>query len=285
MQLLAYYRVSARGNGKPRPPWFDPQAAWLSFAGGLRDLDARVVVVADGGVPRTLQPLLPEDVTVVRGGTAARSFRQLLGVAVDGSRWLADDALVWFAEDDHVYRPEALGALVQAAGALPQADLFSLYTPDNAAWHVRARSQPGREGPQEAYDVDGTAWRRTWASTSTFGLRAGVLREDRHVLAACSGAGGPWDHTCVSVLQGVAPYPVRHLGADLFLRPSLASAGRVWSRPLLRACLDLAAAGRSRTWVAPVVDLATHAELGHVAPGTDWARLTRRVQGSTPGPA
>ena len=75
-------------------------------------------------------------------------------------------------------------------------------------------------------------------------------------------------------MQGRRPYPVRALHRDLFLRVSRASAGRVVSRPLLRGAVDLAATvRRPRTWVAPVVDLATHAEPGYVAAGTDWDAL------------
>ena len=263
----AYYRVTPTGNGKPRPHWFSERTAMRSFLTAADRVDAEVVVVADGGVPATLHDLVPGRVVEVRGGSAAKSFRRLLDVA--GAR----EGLVWFAEDDYLYRPEALEAVGEAAAALPQADYLGVYTPDNAAWHARARSQPARTGPLETYDVAGRAWRRAWASTSTFGLRAAALREDVGLLRLCSRAGGPWDHTCVLTVQGVPAYPWRHLYADLFLRPSWASAGRVVTRPAVRAAVDVAARRRSRTWVAPVVDLATHAEPGYVAPGTDWEQI------------
>ncbi len=280
--LTAYYRVAATGNGKPRPPWHDPRTALRSFLVAAGRVDAEVVVVADGGVPAALADLVPGRVVTVRGGSAATSFRRLLDV-VD-----AADGLVWFAEDDYLYRPDALTRVVAAARALPHAAYFGVYTPDNTAWHADHASQPGVPGSGQRWDVDGVAWRRAWDSTSTFGVRAAALREDAALLRLASRAGGPWDHTCVLAVQGVAPYPARHLHADLYLRWSRASAGRVLTRPALRATLDLAArrraaGGRARTWVAPVVDLATHAEPGYLAPGTDWAALAASL--CTPGDA
>lgn len=269
--LTAYYRVTPSGNGKPRPAWFSRRTAMRSFLHAAGRAGAEVVVVADGGVPDDLRDLVPGRVVPVLGGSAAKGFRRLLDVAD------APDGLVWFAEDDYLYRPDALEQVRAAAAALPHADYLGVYTPDNAAWHAAAPSQPARRGPEQAWTVDGLRWRRAWDSTSTFGVRAEVLREDAALLRLCSRCGGPWDHACVLAVQGVGPYPVRALHTDLFLRLSPASAGRVVSRPLLRAAVDLAARTRSRTWVAPVVDLATHAEPGHVSPGADWAELARSV--------
>jgi hypothetical protein len=275
-RLTAFYRVTPHGNGKPRPGWFSKRLALRSFLGALARVgdDVRLVHVADSGVPAELTDLVRAsgEVVHVRGGSAPKSFRRLLRVARD----VPGDGLVWFAEDDYLYRPEALTALVGAVDALPHADLFGLYTPDNTPWHADHASQPGRRGGEQEHEVDGRTWRRTWDSTSTFGVRAGALRADARLLALCSRTGGPWDNTCVTVVQGVAPYPWRQLGADLYLRPSRASAGRVVSRPLLRAAVDVAALLRpGRTWVAPATSLATHVEPGHLAPGTDWEALAR----------
>lgn len=278
MRLSAYYRVTPPSNGKPRPPWFSRRRALASFLTSCEQADAPVdlAYVADGGVPDELAGLVAQTgpVLAVQGGSAPKSFRRLLDLATARE---TGDALVWFAEDDYVYRPEAMARVVAAARALPQADLFGVYTPDNADWHRRHASQPGLRRPEERFDVGGTAWRRAWDSTSTFGLRAGALRAEAALLRLCSRAGGPWDHACVSALQGVPPYPLRALHRDLFLRLSRASAGRGVSRPLLRAAVDARALTRPpRLWVSPVVDLATHAEPGYVAPGTDWGELAGR---------
>lgn len=281
-RLTAYYRVTARDNGKPRPPWFSKRLALRSFLDACDRVggDVRLVTVADGGVPDELADLLTArgEVVPVQGGSAPRSFRRLLSLA----RSTTGDGLVWFAEDDHLYLPDALTALLAAADAVPSADLFSLYTPDNTAWHAGHASQPGRRGPQTSVQVDGRRWRRTWDSTSTFGLRAGVLREDARLLSLCSRTGGPWDNTCVTTLQGLPAYAWGALHADLHLRPSRASAGRVVSRPLLRATANLAALARpGRTWIAPDPCLATHVEPGYLAPGVDWsARAAQLAAGA-----
>ncbi|MCW2608317.1 MAG: hypothetical protein JWO60_3010 [Frankiales bacterium] len=275
-RLQAYYRVSSAGNGKPRPPWFSKRLALQSFlaACAAAGPGVDVVFVADGGVPAELADLVRAGgpVVPVRGGDAPRSFRALLEVA-DAE----DDALVWFAEDDYLYLPSALQQLRAAAAALPEVEYVGLYTPDNAAWHADHRSQPGRRGPAQRWDVRGTAWQRAWDSTTTFGLRGSALRRDRRLLALCSRTGGPWDNTTVTTVQGVPSYAWPHLYGDLYLRPTRASAQRVVGRPLLRGLANLAALGARATWVAPVRSLATHAEAAHLAPGTDWEQVAAQV--------
>lgn len=272
MQLTAWYRVTPTSNGKPRPDWFSRRAALASFLVALGRLpDVRLAYVADGGVPDELADLVAGSrVVPVRGGSAPASFRRLLDVAVPHA---TGDGLVWFAEDDYVYAPEALERVVAAAVARPGADYLGVYTPDNADWHARTPSQPGRRLPEQHVEVDGTAWRRTWDSTSTYGVRERALREDARLLRLWTHLGGPWDHTTVSAVQGVPPYDLRHLHADLFLRPSRASAGRVLTRPLLRAVADLSALSRERAWLAPVEDLATHVEPGHLSAARDWPAI------------
>lgn len=276
--LHAFYRVTPAGNRKPRPPWFSKRLALRSFLGACAAAGpgVRVVFVADGGVPAELADLVRDagPVVPVRGGDAPRSFRALLRVA----RQVREDGVVWFAEDDYLYRPEALQRLRAAADALPAADYFGLYTPDNTAWHLDHASQPGRRGPQERYGVGGTAWQRAWDSTSTFGLRTAALHRDAGLLELCSRTGGPWDNTTVTTVQGVPSYAWRHLYGDLYLRRSRASAQRVVGRPVLRALANLAALDASARWVSPVTSLATHGEVGHLAPGTDWEQIAADLQ-------
>lgn len=268
--LTAYYRTSLAGNSKPRPPWFSRRAALTAFLVSAERAGADVVVVADGGVPPELVDLVPGEVVRVQGGSTARSWRRFLDVV---DRTAPADGLLWFAEDDYAYLPEALTAVRDAAQALPAVDYLGVYTPDNAAWHARSPSQPAQRPREQAWDVGGRRWERAWASTSTFGVRARAFREDRVLLRLCSRAGGPWDHACVLSVQGVAPYPAAALHRDLFLRWSRASAGRALTRPLLRAAVDLQARGRRRTWAAPAQALATHVEPGHLAPGRDWGAV------------
>ena len=271
-RLTAYYRVTPHPNAKPRPPWGSKRLALRSFLAALERAgdDVSLTYVADGGVPDELADLVRASgpVVPVRGGDAPRSFRALLEVAVAD---LEQHELVWFAEDDYLYLPDSLRLLRAAGDALHDVDYFGLYTPDNTAWHLDNVSQPGRRGPQTAYDVDGTTWVRAWDSTSTFGLRSSALRRDAALLSLCSRTGGPWDNTTVTTVQGVPAYVWRHLYGDLHLRWSRASARRAVGRPLLRGLVNLAALGASSTWVAPAVSLATHLEQGHLAPGTDWA--------------
>ena len=277
--LHAFYRVSPAANRKPRPPWFSKRRALRSFLGALEAAGpgTTVTFVADGGVPGELADLVRDagPVVQVRGGDAPRSYRALLPVARAQAH---PDALVWLAEDDYLYRPEALLRLRQAADAMPDVDYLGLYAPDNTAWHSDHRSQPGRRGGAEPREVEGATWVRAWDSTSTFGLRAAALRRDAALLALCSRTGGPWDNTTVTTVQGVPSYAWRHLYADLYLRPTRASASRVVGRPLLRGLANLGALGASARWYRPAVSLATHAESAYLAPGTHWDELAAALQ-------
>jgi len=44
------------------------------------------------------------------------------------------------------------------------------------------------------------------STTSTFGVRLGVLREDRTLLRLVPYSGGSWDHTTCLTVQGRQPF-------------------------------------------------------------------------------
>ena len=272
MPLHAYYRVTPHGNGKPRPPWFSRRRALLSFLAAAQRVRAEVVVVADGGVPAELGDLVPGRVVQVRGGSAARSFRRLLDVA-DGPE--VAEGLVWFAEDDYVYRPDALEQFCAAAQAVPEAGLPGRVHPGQQRLARRRPSQPARRGPDRTWTVAGRPWRRAWDSTSTFGVRAEVLRDDARLLRAVQPGRRAVGPRLVLAVQGVAPYPVRALHTDLLLRRYRATAGGSQPAAARAAVTSRPAPGAHR--VAPGDDLATQPSPGRV-PGGDRAGLADALE-------
>lgn len=276
MRLQVRYRVSRHVNNKPRPPWFSRRVALASLLAALEPVRAthpvQISYIANRGVPDEVEDLVSGsgDVQSIEARSAPQAYRRMLDV-VPGD--LGVDDLVWLAEDDYLYRPDALSALVEAAQALPHVDYFGLYTPDNSAWHAARRSQPDRRGPARRFVVGGRTWVTAGASNATFGVRAGALREDARALQLCSLAGSGWDHACLCVVQGVAPYPARHLAADLPSPSSTQGAVRYLAQPLLRGAVDVAARTRRhrRTWIATTEDLATHMESGYVSSDYDWS--------------
>ena len=219
----------------------------------------------------------------IQGGRASSSFRGALAVAAGLAATEPADTLFWFAEDDYLYRPEAMGDLLAAAAAVPAADYLTLYAPDDAAWHAAHPSQPDRQPPSlpgGPVQVSGTGWDRIGKTTSTFGVRSAALLADRRLLDLGSRVGAPFDTATWHALQGFRPFPWRHVLADLDPAPGARGMVKVLAKPLMRTVLNgvTAVARPSRTLIAPVQDLAVHMELGQVSAEVDWAAVAAAVR-------
>jgi hypothetical protein len=280
VKLHVVYRATGKINKKPRPAGFSKERCLESF---LRAWDAcpqrgELVFLNDGDVPAELQAAMSAS-----GRVLTRD-----GLELHGSYWAAvtlaitapwaDEDLVYFAEDDYLYRPGAFAALADAAAALPTIDYLALYGAvgremPNGEELTREVRRP-RLSRERLVDAGGAAWHRATSHTSSFATRLSALRADRtlHLLAPrCSGA---WDHALCLTLQHRAPYGPLELLRPLH-EPSGATPGRrarivVWR-------IALATEGllrrRARRIAAPRPPLATHMEVGQMAAGTEWAAL------------
>lgn len=285
MSFAVVYRTRSGDNDKDRPAWYDRRTAWDSLVASLDGVPgARVTVVADGGVPADLRGVVEgrAEVVAVSAGMTARSFRRAVEVGCRLARDLPPDAVVWFAEDDYLYTPEALAAVVRAASEVPAADYFSVFTPDDTAWHDTHPSQPDRrvDGlPGGPVTVGDHVWDRSAKTTSTFGVRAGVLLADRWLLELGSRVGAPFDTATWHALQGLRPFPVRHLLSDLAPAPSVRGVVKVVGKPLMRAVLDVVVAVRRprRVLLATQRQLAVHMETAQLPADPCWPELAARV--------
>lgn len=286
--LRLVYRSYGGENWKNRPAYYGKRLALQSFLRAVEQVPGpcEVLFVNDGPVPREILDLQNPAGTVV----------ELPGVGLRGSYvfalrtpeimgW-ADDDLVWFSEDDYLYRPDALANLAAAADAMPEADYFALYgfvhgqLPD-------AEMPPRPRGwrPAVVGTVDGVRWERILSTTSSFGGRAAAIRADYGVFRFCMVPHKNMfrDHDTCVVVQGFEPHPY-----DQLLRSVVTPAGRSakeWARdasllPFLVAT-NLRAHRRlvnRRLFVAAVPNLATHLEADKIAPGTDWERVAADVE-------
>ena len=289
MRLHVLYRTHAGSNSKPRPSWYDRRTAWESLRASLAEVpDRAVTVVVDGQLPPELVGAFdPEDQLVtVQGGHASSSFRRALAVAGDLAAATTQDTLYWFAEDDYLYRPEAMTALLAAAAAVPGADYLTLHTPDDSAWHATHPSQPDQQVPSlpgGAVTAGPATWQRIPKTTSTFGVRAAALLADRRLLDLGSRVGAPFDTATWHTLQGLQPFPWRHVLADLDPAPSLRGSVKVVAKPVMRSVLNVVGGrlDRRRVLIAPTEDLAVHMELDQVSDDSDWAALARATRART----
>ncbi|GAB4082300.1 hypothetical protein GCU67_09975 [Modestobacter muralis] len=282
MHVHVLYRTHAGSNSKPRPSWFDRRTAWESLCASLAQVpDVTVTAVVDGSLPPELvAPLRSVEQVTVRGGQASSSFRRALTLAGQLADRAPEDTLFWLAEDDYLYRPEAMSSLLAAAAAVPSADYLTLHTPDDAAWHATHPSQPDPQPPSLAggpVQAGSATWQRIGKTTSTFGVRAAALREDRWLMDLGSRVGAPFDMATWHALQGWQPFPWAHVLDDVDRTPGLRGSAKVVAKPVMRSVLNVVSrrVARERVLLAPTEDLAVHMELAQVTDDAAWATLAR----------
>lgn len=269
MELHVVYRSHGGENAKGRPDWYSKLTGLQSFCRAVETaraagLGVDVVFLNDGPVPTERLDLMRRwgQPVTIQGGSNRRSYLQALALPRRRD-WPAED-LVLFAEDDYLWRPDALTALAEA-GATCWPDYFAPY-----GSRAQDTGAPVRWVPHES-------------TTSTFAARVGALRQDERLLVLCSLSGGDFDHTSSLTLQGRPRFGLR----DLFDHhppaegtPAAKALARRAYLVGLRAAVDVRALrrrSRRRVLLAAEPGLATHMELSWVGPGA-WEELAARTR-------
>ena len=277
------YRHYGGENTKPRPVYYSKLLALASLLRAAEQLDRapELVFVTDQVRPGPVLSLMEAhgEVVQARGGSDARSLRWTFDR--EAGRVAPRDQFLWFAEDDYLYRPDVLVRLEQGARELTSADYLTVY--GSSALDVPAsrrrvvyRSEPGA-GPG-AVELDGIAWYPAAYATSTFGTRAGTLREDLRLLELCSYSGGAWDQTTWMVACGLLPFSAAELAVDVWPAGSTPPSGwpKAWARGAVRTVVQarsLRRPSRRRTLWASDPELVHHME--DPAPGAERVRGDR----------
>jgi hypothetical protein len=172
-----------------------------------------------------------------------------------------DAELVYFAEDDYIYLPEALKHGVEFFQRHPEAEFLTLY--DHADHYTkyihRLCSQPVIEGVHQ--------WRPVASTCLTFMARRTALNEVAGVLKTF-GAGNSDLGIWLSLTKRGVLNPwsfVRSLGDGLFVSASHALAWRYAWKQIIH--------GKRRKLWAPIPSLATHMETSGLAPGVGWQKI------------
>ena len=269
MKLHVVYRISASENHKARPAFYSKRVALASFLESL----ARVEVVGDvhflcdGPVSEDLVATMRARGAIVElpGLGNSGSYRRALAMLHEPPRW-SDDDLVYFAEDDYLYRPEALAEMVTAAHEIVAASFFTPYDhPDYQSTPVHQRFR--RLHRKELWNVGSTRWRSVRSTTMTFGARVGPMRAAAGIHELGTRGPGPRDFETWSALQSTSP---RFLVAR-----TVGHSDALDTVSLLRAlprCFE-----RRDLLVAPEPSLATHLEDPWLAVGGDWEALAARL--------
>lgn len=288
--LHVVYRSHGGENAKGRPSWYSKDLALTSFltaAARVEGLD--VVFLNDGPIPSKRLETMREGgrVHAITGGSNRASYLAGLKLAVD-SAWVDDD-LVLFAEDDYLWRPDALTSLAEA-GARGRAEYFAPYgvgTHDDIEGRVPQWRRPRTGRGEEAVPADVVRWVPHESTTSTFAVRVGALREDHKLLVLCCLSGGDFDHTSLLAVQGIPRFTVRdlvrhHPGTSTNPAKKLA---RSLYLTAFRTAVDLASVrkpSKRRRLAAADPAVCTHMEDGWLAPapfgeGDYWPSLAART--------
>jgi hypothetical protein len=264
------YRSVGPDNAKNRPPYHDKRSSLLSLLRALEAVDRGDVTFLNGGpMPEDRLALMRSAGRIEPRGARHmhESYWEALALAVR----LPDEDLALFAEDDHLYRADALAALLDAARALPGVDYFAPYGSTVTAMPNGEPLHPGLRVPRVREEVLAPGWCRGVSHTSSFAVRVGALRRDVRLHRVAPRCGGAWDHALGLAYQGLLPYGAGGLLEPLRL-PGLAPSRRakvvIW-RGLLSALAFTRRSSRRLAVARP--PLSTHAETGVIALGTDWA--------------
>jgi hypothetical protein len=269
------YRSTGVENRAPRPAYYSKDLALRSF---LRAVDAApstgdVVFVNDG-------PHVPPDrvATMARAGEVVElpgvgnggSYRFLVTMVESRFGWSPDD-LVYFGEDDYLYRREAFRALVDAADSIAAASFFTLYDhPDYARLSLHRSFERRRRSSR--WNVGGTEWRAVRSTTMSFASRIRDLHDQEwlHLLgsnAFLSASPHPADDYIWNASQSITG----RLLVPLAFRCTNPRNGIVVNaKRAARITAEYRARRDQMLLVSPTVALATHMHLPHVAAGVDW---------------
>jgi hypothetical protein len=281
VKLHAIYRSYGGENRKSRPAYYSKLLALASFVRAADQLESPVdlTFLNDGPVASEVYRVMQSVGRVVpfdrlgQRGSRAKALTLALGCNGDESD------VVWLAEDDYLYRPDALERLLSAARLIPWASYFALY----ASFPPLEAEMSGDEDSialrgwrdQGGVTVHGHEWRHAVSTTGTWGARLPALRRDRQLFRVALYSAHDWDHWTCQAYQGYVPFRGRWLLEDPTTRgtESVKSRIKVLCATPIKVVVDAMAYRRARQpglLVAPRPALATHLELPYLAPGTDW---------------
>ncbi|HTA75202.1 MAG TPA: hypothetical protein VK733_13050 [Gemmatimonadaceae bacterium] len=250
MQITAFYRTFDGDNTKPRPPYYSKRLAFESFLQSWCRVPAssrRLVIAVDSPrLPRSVESLVESHADEVRylgqrGNSLA--YRAVLAASTE----LDDDGLVYHAEDDYLYHPDAFPELLAAAARLPRAHYFTLY--DHRDRYTR--SDDAHLGRREFIALGGNRhWRACESTCMTFAARTRTLKRDAFLHRLMTGNKFPHDRLLWRIAQGIGMF--------------------WWKVP-------------KRVLISPMPSLATHLDPEFIAPVVDWAEVAAGVARASAG--
>lgn len=240
-RLHIIYRSTGGDNPKNRPTYYSKILCLNSLLLAVRPVSGRVRItfVNDGPMPEDRLELIRKEGEVVslEGIGNSRSYRKALDIALDTT----PETLVYFAEDDYLYTPDAFVGLLSAFDAIPEADYVTLF--DHLDRYIR--HDDSRRGYSRVYIAGDRHWRTVESTCMTFGARLDRLKKDVWIHRLATIPRTPRDRLLWRLTQGEKWF--------------------AWKFP-------------KRRLISPLPSLATHMDPDGLAPVVDWEEVAKNVQ-------
>jgi hypothetical protein len=276
VKLHVLYRSVATENMKGRPPWYSKDGSLVSL---LRALEGcaelgRVVFLNGGEIPAHRLELMRSAGEIVEAERQPNylAYPEAIRTILDVG--FGEDELVYMAEDDYLYGPDAFSALATAADQLPADAYLALYAtidgrlPNGDPIHSELR-MPRRRPRAESVEARGVTWREATSTTASVAARVSTFRADAALHSVAPRSGNWWDHAVMLSAGGHLPYRPRDLFRGMDGQP-LERRAKVLAWRLRISAAALPRVVSPHRLFAPVPALATHAEADFLAAGVDW---------------
>ncbi|MCU0605881.1 MAG: glycosyltransferase family 2 protein [Candidatus Edwardsbacteria bacterium] len=237
-----------------------------SLLGALGSLRAKMIVILDGCPPAYEElfraSFAAADLTVIN--TDAIGNRATFATQVKSLLAQECSEVVYVAEDDYLYLPNALVDMVGFLRARTDADFISAYD------HIDLYTAPLHDHPSHICVHGGRHWRTANSTCLTFLTTKATLRRTRRCVL--SFARGNDD---ASLWLGMTKH---QLGPGSFVRHALSGSGvfRIIIKAWLYCWPYILLGSRRRLWV-PMPALGTHLETTGLAPAVDWQEVIGRM--------
>ncbi len=239
--LHIIYRSYGGENLKNRPDFYSKLVCLYSFIDSVLMIDEEVklIFMNDGPIQDDKIEVMKKygDIISLPSLGNSPSFREALNLALN----LSDSDLVYFAEDDYLYKPEAFKNMLLAFKELPNVDYITLF--DHSDRYIRKDDSLG--GKCKIFITINLHWRTCESTCMTFGARVSTFKKDKKKFYSISILDIPEDRILWRFLLGQKKY--------FYKFPK-------------------------RILVSPIPSLCSHIDLNGLAPIVDWGELSTFIR-------
>ncbi|WP_428235437.1 hypothetical protein [Gracilimonas sp.] len=247
MKIHFIYR-SAPGDSKSeaRPVYFDKKHCLISFIHSVQALPDKnrgdLIFLNDGNIDSSIIEIMEtvnSSIETLEGVGNSPSLRFAHHLVLK-SNWPEED-LVYFAEDDYLYRNEAFQYMLHAAEDISEAHYFTLYDhPDRYT-----RNDDVNDGLSKILKSRDLHWRTVESTCQSYGVRLQSFKKDWWIHKIGTSLGTPRGREMFRAVQGIGKY--------------------FWKYP-------------KHPVISPIPSYATHMEKKFMAANIDWARVAQKSQ-------